>query len=655
MKALLRWTGISLLILVVLAAIAAGVLAYLIMRLDMKSEIERAVERATGRDMTISGDVGVSYWPVLGIRAADASLANVQGGRAPALATMKDVAIGVELRPLLDRQVRVSSLVMTDPNIFLEVDAQGRPNWALNPPGQPTVADGQMPQNPQGAASQTPAEIAAENNNFSLRDVRIRGGAVHYFDARTNQGWDLASANLDTALTSLDTPMRIRGDIVFQTKPMKIDVSIGRPRVLMRGQSSPLQFEIESEILNASFEGETRMAAGEILGRVQASGPDLRAVSALFGAPIRDTERFQNFSVTGLLTVRDKQFAFNDAAFAVDELAGRGDFVLSERHDKPYISGRLELADADLNPYLPQPQGQTAPAPNTPAPQGQTAPTQQQAPTPQEPGRAVDFERPAEAAPLDLAGLSAINADLELIVHKLKVHQIKIDSGAMSLVVNDGYLAATLHRLALYGGQGRGRIEIDARQPQARFVEEITATGLNAQPFLADAINLNAIEGRAELSLNLRSEGASQAAMINSSDGRIHIEVVSGALHGVDLGGVSRTIRNALDGRLVRADARTPFQGFSATFDVADGVMASDSLSFNTSQLQVRGIGVIDLPQRRMDMRLAPRSPNGGIVIPFSVRGPFNAFEYNSDIRDRAKREIEARVRTVRAAARASR
>ena len=36
--------------------------------------------------------------------------------------------------------------------------------------------------------------------------------------------------------------------------------------------------------------------------------------------------------------------------FAIDHVRGRGDFELSTRNEKPYLSGRLELFDFDLNP-----------------------------------------------------------------------------------------------------------------------------------------------------------------------------------------------------------------------------------------------------------------------------------------------------------------
>jgi AsmA protein len=210
-----------------------------------------------------------------------------------------------------------------------------------------------------------------------------------------------------------------------------------------------------------------------------------------------------------------------------------------------------------------------------------------------------------------------------------------------------------LHELSLYGGSGHGRIEVDAREPVLRVEQDIALQGVDAARFLTDAANLTNIEGTAELSFRLSTQGRSQSELIASADGTAHLEVITGALRGVDLGGVARTIRNALNDELIAPGARTPFNGFSATFTIADGVLASRNLSFNTPDLAMPGIGVIDLPARRLDVRFAPRSPRGGgIVIPFAVSGRFGDLDYASDIRDRAKRQIEARIAQVQAARR---
>ena len=270
------------------------------------------------------------------------------------------------------------------------------------------------------------------------------------------------------------------------------------------------------------------------------------------------------------------------------------------------------------------------------------------------PPRALDVQTAPTATPVSFNGLQAFNADLELVTHAVLVQHLRIDSARLNLVVNDGFMAATLHNLALYGGSGRGRFEIDARAPATRIVQDLVFDNVDARRFLTDAINFSNVEGRAEINLNVRAEGSTQQELLASLDGTTHIEVVSGILHGVDLGGVSTTIRNALRGELIAPEAQTPFQGFSGTFAIADGVLASDDLSFNTTDLRIPGVGVVDVPQRRIDVRLAPRSPRGGIVFPFSMRGPWSQLSYASDLNDRAQREILARVRSTEAASRAA-
>ena len=72
--------------------------------------------------------------------------------------------------------------------------------------------------------------------------------------------------------------------------------------------------------------------------------------------------------------------------------------------------------------------------------------------------------------PIDFSGLQAINADLELATHAVLIQHMRIDSARLN--------ARAQRRLswprhctisALYGGSGRGRFEIDAREPDARL------------------------------------------------------------------------------------------------------------------------------------------------------------------------------------------
>src|SRR5690606_12212527 len=110
--------------------------------------------------------------------------------------------------------------------------------------------------------------------------------------------------------------------------------------------------------------------------------------------------------------------------------------------------------------------------------------------------------------------------------HAVLVQHMRIDRARANLVLNDGFLAATVQELRLYRGVGRGRFEIDARQPDLRMVQDFAFDNLDARAFLSDAVNFAGIEGRAELSINVRATGRSAGELVGSADGRVHLEVV---------------------------------------------------------------------------------------------------------------------------------
>lgn len=608
-------------VLVLLVAAGAGYGWWFLSRFDARAEIERRVEAATGRDCEIKGAVSVTVWPAIGFRGADVRLSNVAGGTAPQMLTAKDVVIGVALEPLLrERRLEVHEFILTEPVVTLEVDRTGRPNWIFTPAAAPSPP----------SAPQQPTRPAARVRSFSLHGMKVIDGRFSYVNFRTRSSYLLADVDADVELGGMDAPLKVVGEADWRGQRARFDVTVGVFRALTTGAATALDAKLESAPLNATLDGDLDLKTGGVSGAVTASGPSLRGLADWTGNSLGKGPGLENFAVAGQLTVGPRRYAFENATVEIDQVKGRGDFLIEQGPTKPYLSGRLEIPTLDLNPYL---------APRTEESGVQVATVTQ-----------VDVKAPGwSELPISFGGLKAINANVELTTGTLKVLRTTLDRTQVSVVLLDGFLAGTASEVRLYGGDGTARFEIDARGPELAVRNEIAVQKVDAQLFFAAAFGFTNLEGAAKIEWGLSGKGATQKALMSSLTGTGSFAFQNGALRGVNLGGVSRTIRNAMRGEMVSPTARTPFSSFTASIKAADGVLATSDLVMITPDARINAIGVIDLGARALDMRLMPRL--SGVAAPFRASGSWTQIGYASDFLGRARPAIEARVRAVQAKA----
>ncbi|MDB5374431.1 MAG: hypothetical protein JWP04_3073, partial [Belnapia sp.] len=154
----LRWVLAGLALLVLLPAAALAVFLATFDAEAQKPRIQAAVEAATGRKLTLAGPIGLKFALAPTLTLQDVALANAPGGSRPQMASIRRVEVEVALLPLLSRQVEVRRLVLLGPDILLETDAAGRPNWAFGP----AVAPAETATTPAAAEAAAPARAAQE-------------------------------------------------------------------------------------------------------------------------------------------------------------------------------------------------------------------------------------------------------------------------------------------------------------------------------------------------------------------------------------------------------------------------------------------------------------------------------------------------------------
>jgi len=136
-----------------------------------RPQVEAAVQRTTGRALRIGRLTLVpSFSPTLGV--TDLALANFPGGSRPDMITVAHAEVRLALLPLLTGRIEIARFLLIRPDILLERDAAGRPNWRFGRRSAEGVP----------APSALPATAPGSVPEVLVRAVRIEGARVTWQD-----------------------------------------------------------------------------------------------------------------------------------------------------------------------------------------------------------------------------------------------------------------------------------------------------------------------------------------------------------------------------------------------------------------------------------------------------------------------------------------
>jgi hypothetical protein len=154
-----------------LIAITGIVLGVLLSDINSyKRRIETAASKATGLDFRIDGKMVVSFFP-FGVSANDIHVANKEGE----ILSLEHLKTGVELMPLLKKQLKVTSCELVKPTITIVKNAKGK-------------------YNSENYAKRSTEERVRVPSSF--KELRVSRGALVYLDMKTGEKTELKEINL---------------------------------------------------------------------------------------------------------------------------------------------------------------------------------------------------------------------------------------------------------------------------------------------------------------------------------------------------------------------------------------------------------------------------------------------------------------------------
>lgn len=622
---------------VALATLAAGAASFIVVAAPaglVRDHIVEQFKRRTGHELTVEGGTNISLWPRFSVSMRDVVVSAAPGFEGAPLARISEIEASVRLWPLLNRHVEIEHVTVERPQIELRIDESGRRSWEMAGPegrrtrtatAEPVAATAPSERLMQMAAPTDIARSRAERvaGQLASLEVRVRDGVLRYSDPRTPVQEEASGIDLSLSTGAADEPITLTGSVRWHDEDIGLQAEIASLRDLLGREPSFLSAKLKSSVLDAEFQGQAAVSGPVRLdGTLTLEAPDLRRLAGWIGTAVPEGKGYGALSVAGQLQAKGDGIELSHASIRLGGSTARGLIAVSQGAQRPHLTADLDIDQIDFNAFSGrQPQGGTRRGPAG------------------EPGDAPSADL------LDLSALARVDADVRLGIGGILHKDLKIGRTALAATLSGGVLRTNVKEAELYGGRGGGTVDIDASGPVPSFEARLVLEEVEARSFLEDRAGFDGIDGRARIGLALAGEGQSERQMVEALRGTAELKVNDGALLGIDIPRMIRTLKEGRIPSFERAPGdRTPFHQLTASFTLEKGTARTSDLKLVSPLFAASGSGTTDLTRRQIDYSVRahltpPPSGQGGasqalagLELPLRITGPWRAPKITADL-----------------------
>jgi uncharacterized protein involved in outer membrane biogenesis len=395
MKALFKLV-VGLVVVVVLSAVVA---LLVFDPNDYKDWIADKAKQRTGRELTLGGDIKLTYYPWLGVELNDVTLSNAEGFGDQPFLHVDTLRTRIKTLPLLRDQYEIDTVVLHGAQLNLARDKDGNTNWADLAAGEPAESKPL----PLTAIVLGGVDIqktgltwndAASGASYEVKDLALSTGELTY-----GAPIDMTmSMNVVSKAPALQGAVKMNGTVnydvdagLYSIKPLKFDGTLAGKSVPGGSTALGLAADIEANteddsvaVQNLKLDALGSEVIGELkMGRVQSGKPVVDAVLEVKGEDIALWFKVLEVEPLAgqLAQLKDRRFELKTRLAAdmaagnveVPELSARllgatvnGQFKAANAlSGTPSVNGTLDAAGPDL-PTLAQVLGQVQGGRNSP-------------------------------------------------------------------------------------------------------------------------------------------------------------------------------------------------------------------------------------------------------------------------------------------------
>lgn len=572
-------------------AFAAGIVLLLagagwiwLSRAELGPRVAGLATNMLGRQVTLGSLTLQPGFPVI-IEIRDLRIANAEWAGAgrddPEMLRLERLSARLDPAALLGGLLHYEKLETAGLRVRLERSAERVGNWEF-----PGLAGSE--ETPDGGFALVPANRTQFPvlNDFSLRDALIT--------YRTTSGNELRIGLREAVIGARDraAPVRLQVDGDYNGAALRLQGRTASFAVL-RDRSRPFEaaFSVEGDRLRADFGGliDKPLDFDAVQGRLSLEADWLSALLRLFGDA--ETRAALPFKVQGGFSRAGDQWQLEDAfgQLAGQDFAGRLALTEGPAGGSDRIEAALEMPSLDLDPLLA--------------------------------GLGDGSDKPMSLQLDTSPAGNRITATLNTAQLRYRDwHAADVSAQARSA---PGVLEVTRLRFALGGGQGEGSLTAQARARATHVAADVSLARADAARLAAlFGAGQGTIAGRVAVRAFLEMTGPTLAEALQVSRGHLVASMEDGRIARSLLEQASTDLRALFRNR--KGEAELDCLLGVATLQNAEVAVTPLRLRAETTQL--RGGGMIDLAQRRIDLVLRSDPGASGFFaldIPLRFTGPF--------------------------------
>ncbi len=576
----MKWLIRILFILVAVVGLVVG--ALLLMPGDkLGALLAEQVKAETGRDLTFSGDVSISFWPVLGLDTGPVTFGNADWAGSEPMLSAESLSFGVDAAALWGGEIKIKRVFAESPVLRLEY-ANGRGNWELTAPTSAASTGGGT-----ASAPQTTQPITLDRLELSnARLIFIENGATK---------WNFRDVNLSAQWPDVSAPMIMEANMAVPGGTVQVNLKLPDLPAFASGGAAPLELSMTAPGGRIAFNGRATIE-GEMDGKTEVKTSNTDAMLAAFGqAGVAVPNGLGRVAdVAGQMTyTRDGRISLRNMTAVLDHnrFDGEADIVIS---DPPQITALLRAGDLDFSTFA------------------DTVETGSS-------GGGASASDGWSTTPIDASALGLANGSIRLTASSIAVPDMTLGQSDLTLTLDRSRAVLKMQPATLFSGQLNGQVVANNRNGLS-VGGNFKAEGIDVQQALSTLGGVERLTGTASASLEFLGVGQTEDAIMRSLSGKGDISVGKGVISGFDL--------NRLMGRGEGSGGTTVFNSLTASFTMDGGNLTNNDLLMSLDNFRADGSGRVGIGARDIDYLFTPvalRANSGeGIAVPVRIVGPWS-------------------------------